>query len=255
MDKDTPSLFARMFRNEREASGLTRKDAAEKLNMSKQLIYLLERKAHPPSPETLQTFFRAFKVPRWRQAKFLAVAHPQYLNQMDWELSPIPTRTDQLGLDRMSDPACFHDPGFDLYAANQRFLDVFPGIPSPTPTGDVRPNLLVWVVTDPRAKEVIQNWRQRAGVMVDAFLTVAPDRVPQSRIDEIIAACRAAPGSEFDEMSKVKSSDADIFDQTIILMNPDTGEWERRTITAKTFKYPPKAWDELVLRLQASELD
>ena len=64
--------------------------------------------------------------------------------------------------------------------------------------------------------------------------------------DEIIAACEQAP--EFGDLRTFKATDRDIFDQTIILHNPRRGRYENRSVVAWSPKYPPRAWDILILQ-------
>ncbi|MEU6185874.1 hypothetical protein [Nocardia sp. NPDC047038] len=89
--------------------------------------------------------------------------------------------------------ACYHDDAFDLYAADQPLLARFPGLVALAPDAEVRPNLLEWVVRDPAAKKVIGNWEERAIAMANAFLVVAPGRIPERRIQH--GSCRQCFGN------------------------------------------------------------
>ncbi|MFI9638190.1 hypothetical protein ACIHAX_36445 [Nocardia sp. NPDC051929] len=185
------------------------------------------------------------EVPKWRRPKYAALTQP-LLSQLNWDMAPVVTPDDQLGLDHNLDPACYHDDAFDLYAANQPLLTRFPGLVAPAPDADVRPNLLEWVVRAPAAKKVIRNWEERAIVMANAFLVVAPGRIPQRRIQQIIASCEQAP--EWPEISRIRATDEHVLNQRIFLWNPETQRYENRIITAYTFKYPPRPYNVLVLQ-------
>jgi hypothetical protein len=226
---------------------LTLKTAAKRSNVSSQVLWLLESRNHVPTLSVISAVLDGLRVHPWRRPAFLSqMPQQQLLNQLRWNLPKTVPPSDQVGLDQIGDPACYHDPGFDLYAANSFFLEVFPGLEPPQPDSSGRSNLLIYVVTDPRAKKAIRNWRQRAAVMVDAFLTVAPGRIPEERFDEIIAVCERAP--EFGDLRAFKATDRDIFDQTIILHNPRRGRYENRSVVAWSPKYPPRAWDILILQ-------
>jgi transcriptional regulator with XRE-family HTH domain len=241
------SNFARLLRTWRKDHGLTLKTAAKRSNVSSQALWLLESRNHIPTLPIISAVLDGLRVHPWRRPAFLAqMPQQQLLNQLRWNLPKTVPPSDQVGLDQIGDPACYHDPGFDLYAANSLFLEVFPGLEPPQPETIGRSNLLTYVVTDPRAKIAIRNWRQRAAVMVDAFLTVAPGRIPEERFDEIVAVCEQAP--EFAELRAFKATDSDIFDQTIILRNPRRGRYENRSVVAWTPKYPPRPWDILILQ-------
>ncbi|MGY1960848.1 helix-turn-helix domain-containing protein [Nocardia gipuzkoensis] len=243
-DADLPVL-AKLLRAEREAAQLTREEAAEIIKVSKTLIYLWERKGKIPSAETLEAFLDGLEVPQWRRPAYKALTQPP-LNQLNWDMSPVVTPDDQVGLDRNLDPACYHDDAFDLYAANEPLLKRFPGLVAPAPDATVRPNLLEWVVRDPAAKKVIKNWEERAIVMANAFLIVAPGRIPDRRIQQIIASCEQAP--EWPEISRIRATDEHVLNQRIILWDPETQRYEDRIITAYTFKYPPRPYNVLILQ-------
>jgi transcriptional regulator with XRE-family HTH domain len=243
-DADLPVL-ARLLRAEREAAQLTREEAAQIIKVSKGLIYAWERQGRTPSAETLEAFLNGLEVPQWRRPKYAALAQP-LLNQLNWDMSPVVTPDDQLGLDRNLDPACYHDDAFDLYAANQPLRARFPGLVAPAPDATVRPNLLEWVVRDPAAKKVIRNWEERATVMANAFLIVAPGRIPERRIQQIISSCEQAP--EWPEISRIRATDEHVLNQRIYLWDPETECYENRIITAYTFKYPPRPYNVLVLQ-------
>jgi hypothetical protein len=208
-------------------------------------IYAWERQGRTPSAETLEAFLNGLEVPQWRRPTYAALAQP-LLNQLNWDMSPVVTPDDQLGLDRNLDPACYHDDAFDLYAANQPLRARFPGLVAPAPDATVRPNLLEWVVRDPAAKRVIRNWEERATVMANAFLIVAPGRIPERRIQQIISSCEQAP--EWPEISRIRATDEHVLNQRIYLWDPETECYENRIITAYTFKYPPRPYNVLVLQ-------
>ncbi|MGK8486884.1 hypothetical protein [Nocardia asiatica] len=72
--------------------------------------------------------------------------------------------------------------------------------------------------------------------MANAFLIVAPGRIPERRIQQIIASCEQAP--EWPEISRIRATDEHVLNQRIYLWDPGTQRYEDRIITAYTFKYP-----------------
>ncbi|MBF6469386.1 hypothetical protein IU427_30085 [Nocardia beijingensis] len=80
---------------------------------------------------------------------------------------------------------------------------------------------------------------------------VAPGRIPERRIQQIIASCEQAP--EWPEISRIRATDEHVLNQRIFLWDPETQRYEDRIITAYTFKYPPRPYNVLVLQATAPQ--
>ncbi|MEV6323159.1 helix-turn-helix transcriptional regulator [Nocardia sp. NPDC051787] len=109
------SNFARLLRRWRIEHGWTLKTAAKRSNVSSQALWLLESRNHVPTPSTLSSVLDGLWVHPWRRPAFLSqTPQQQLLNQLRWNLPKTVPPSDQVGLDQLGDPACYHDPGFDL---------------------------------------------------------------------------------------------------------------------------------------------
>ncbi|QIS13867.1 helix-turn-helix domain-containing protein [Nocardia arthritidis] len=236
------------MRYQREAEGLSRETLAARAKVSKHLLYLWEQKGktHKPSDQTLLAWLKGTLGEMWRWPKAVDLVNP-ILSDLRWALPTEVTPDEKLQVDRVLDPMALHDAAFDLYYANEAWWRVWPGLRRPTPDQHRRPNLLEYIATHPMAEEVCRNHDHRGGVMVDAFRTVAPGRISWERIKEIDSVLQGS--KNYQRWSKVRATDAEINDQTLILRNPDTMQFEERKVVAVTPKYPPRRWDYLWLPL------
>ncbi len=87
-------------------------------------------------------------------------------------------------------PASYQtSPGFDVIAVNGAFARAFPGV-------GAGGNVMVWMLVDPRARVVMEDWEREAHIMVQAFRHMAAGFVDPGRIAEITRMCAESPDWE-----------------------------------------------------------
>lgn len=224
--------IADYVRARREAAGLTRAELARRAGVSEALIQKIEQGTRQPTPVALGALFTALDVPVQAREHAATLLQPELLSFGTDFTPPEPYELEFLrGLPH---PACFQMmPTVDLVAANDAYLRAFPGLEP----GDV---ILEWMMLDPRAREVIEDWEREAHFMVFGFRFMAAPIHSPERIAAIIERCSAAP--EWERFWSTEVSPADIERRPIRVRSPETGEWVSMHVQLFKFELPQRPW-------------
>ncbi|UFS99248.1 helix-turn-helix domain-containing protein [Nocardia huaxiensis] len=226
------SAIAGYLRARREATGLTRAELAKRAGVSEALIQKIEQGTRAPTSTALGALFDALEVPvQFREHAANILQSELTKLGSDWG-APEPAEMDFL--DGLPHPACYQAmPGMDVVAANEAYLRAFPGL---EPGG----NIIVWMLTNPVAREVIDDWEREAHLQVHAFRHMAPGLVPGERIAEVSALCATSP--DWDRLWHTDIPPEDVPRKPMRVRDPDTGEWVTMHIQVFRFEMPRRPW-------------
>ncbi|MFE3196062.1 helix-turn-helix domain-containing protein [Nocardia sp. NPDC059240] len=224
--------IADFVRTRREAAGLTRAELARKADVSEALIQKIEQGTRRPTAVALGALFSALGVPAQVREHVATLLQPELSTFGTQDTPPEPYELDFL--DAIPYPACYQTmPSVELVAANDAYLRAFPGLAP----GDV---LLEWMLFDPRAREVIEDWEREIHLMVFGFRYMAPAVHPPERIQAIIDRCSAAP--EWDRFWSTEVHPDNIPRRPIRVRSPDTGDWIAYHMQLFKFELPQRPW-------------
>ncbi|MFI6865326.1 helix-turn-helix domain-containing protein [Nocardia sp. NPDC050406] len=224
--------IAGYLRERREAARLTRAELARRASISEGLIQKIEQGTRQPTPAALAVLFDALEVPSVFRDYCAAILQPELSTLANAE--PAPTRSELDFLHSLPHPACFNiAPAQDLLAANAAFLRAFPGL---RPGG----NIMVWMLLDPRARQVVEDWERETHVMVQAFRHMAPGFTPPERIAEITERC--SPAAEWDRLWSTDIPPIDMAPRPIRIRPLEGGEWTAMYAHVLRYAYPRRGW-------------
>ncbi|GAB2533812.1 helix-turn-helix domain-containing protein [Nocardia heshunensis] len=226
------TTIAGYLRERREAARLTRAELAQKAKVSEALIQKLEQGTRPPTSTSLGALFRALDVPVAYREYAATVLQPELTTVTGGESGP--SRGELAFLASLPYPACYQTaPALDLIAANSAYRQAFPGL---EPGG----NIIAWMLLDPRARRVVEDWDREAHIMVQAFRHMAPGLTAPERIDQITRQCARSP-----DWQRLWSTDIDptrMDWQPVRIRPADGGEWTSMHVQLLRCEQPRRDW-------------
>ncbi|MGW5113052.1 MmyB family transcriptional regulator [Nocardia sp. NPDC004123] len=226
------SEIADYLRSRREAAGLTRAELSRRAGVSEALIQKIEQGTRQPTAVALGALFTALQVPAQVRDHVATLLQPE-LASFGTEITP-PEPYELDFLRAMPHPACFQTmPAVDLVAANDAYLLAFPGLEP----GDV---IVEWMLLDPRAREVIDDWEREAHFMVYGFRYMASATHSPERLAAIVDRCRAAP--EWDRFWSTEVPPDKVARRPVRVRSPETGEWVSYRMQIFKFELPQRPW-------------
>ncbi|GAB0107880.1 hypothetical protein JMUB6875_68810 [Nocardia sp. JMUB6875] len=143
-----------------------------------------------------------------------------------------PPDADLTVLHSLPHPACLHDGGYDVVAANDAFRRLFPG------TGPGA-NLMTAILLEPMARYRLGDWEAEAQVMVSAFRAAAPGLNPE-RVEEIVNLARRSP--DWDRLWDTAVTPLPPRERTVLMNDPETRRERRMYVQTFEFQSPRRPW-------------
>ncbi|MFE3190839.1 helix-turn-helix domain-containing protein [Nocardia sp. NPDC059240] len=230
--EESHTTIAGYLRERREAARLTRAELAHKANVSEALIQKLEQGTRPPTSTALGALFRALDIPAVYREYAATVLQPELTTVTGGDSGPSPGELAFLA--SLPHPACYQTaPAQDLIAANTAYLQAFPGL-------EPGANIMAWMLLDPRARQVVEDWNREAHIMVQAFRYMAPGLTPPERIDQITHQCAQSP-----DWQRLWSTDIDPtrMDWRPVRIRPiDGSKWTSMHVQLLRCEQPRREW-------------
>lgn len=143
-----------------------------------------------------------------------------------------PPDADLAVLHSLPHPACLHDGGYDVVAANDAFKKLFPG------TGPGA-NLMTAILLEPMARYRLGDWEAEAQVMVSTFRAATPELRPD-RVEEIVNLARRSP--DWDRLWDSGVVPAAPYERTVLMNDPLTRKERRMYVQTFEFRSPQRPW-------------
>ncbi|MCU1640042.1 MAG: helix-turn-helix transcriptional regulator [Nocardia sp.] len=226
------SAIAGVVRVRREALGLSRAELARRAGVSEAVIQKVEQGTRQPTPTALAALFEALDVPMQYRDHAANVLQPE-LTDIPYD-GEIPDQDELDFLNSLPYPACYQTvPGLDLIAANDAYLQTFPGL-----TPGV--NIIAWMLLDPIARHVMGDWERETHLMVWAFRHMAPGITTPEHIERITGLCRDAP--DWQRLWSTDIPPAEIGLRPTRVRSPETGEFTHMQIQLFGCELPRRPW-------------
>ncbi|WP_067518904.1 helix-turn-helix domain-containing protein [Nocardia uniformis] len=220
------------LRGRREASGLSRAELARKAGVSEGLIQKLEQGTRPPTSTTLGALFDALEVPAVYREYAATVLQPELTPTIDCDDAPNQAELDFLN--SLPHPACYQTlPGLDVIAANAAYRRAFPGLEPGT-------NVIAWMLLNPVARVVIDDWEREAHLQVHAFRHMAPGVTAPHRIEEITRLCARSP--DWQRLWSTDIPPADIPRRPVRIRPAEGGDWTTMYVQLLRCELPRRDW-------------
>ncbi|SUD48787.1 Predicted transcriptional regulator [Nocardia otitidiscaviarum] len=224
--------IAGYLRERREASGLTRAELARRAGVSAALIQKLEQGTRPPTSTALGALFDVLQVPEVYRAYAVEVLQPTAA--VPTGPAPRPTPVELDFLHSLPHPACYHlAPTLDLIAANDAYTRAFPGQEPGT-------NIMTWMLLDPRARLVLEDWEREAHIMVQSFRHMAPGLTPPERIAEVTRQCEGSP--DWERLWSTDIPPAAMNWRPVRIRPPEGGDWTPMHVQVLRCDLPRRGW-------------
>ncbi|WP_459963524.1 helix-turn-helix domain-containing protein [Nocardia sp. IFM 10818] len=224
--------IAGYLRGRREGAGLSRGELARRAGVSVGLIQKIEQGRRAPTGEALAALFDALGVPAVYREYASSVLQPGLTRVAGVEGGP--GRAELDFLEGMPHPAAYQvAPAMDLVAVNGAFARAFPGLGGGG-------NVIEWLLFDPRARVVIEDWEREVHIAVQAFRHMSAGYVSPERVEEIIGVC-----SRSADWGRLWSTDigAVDFDWRPVRIRPvEGGEWTALHVQVLRFEVPRRGW-------------
>ncbi|MFJ1457868.1 helix-turn-helix domain-containing protein [Nocardia sp. N2S4-5] len=226
------SAIAAYLRERREAAALTRAELAQRAGLSAALIQKIEQGTRAPTSTALGAIFDVLRVPAQMRDHVLYLLRKDLTGTEPGCETPEPA--DLTFLHSLPYPACFQTiPGHELIAVNDAYRDVFPGL-------EPGSNIIMWMMLDPVARQVMPSWEREAGLMVYSFRVMAPGLVDPARIEEIVRVCRKAP--EWERLWAAEVPPEDIPRAPVPLRSPGSETVRFMHVHLLKFELPRRPW-------------
>lgn len=224
--------IAGYLRERREAEGLTRAELARRAGVSEGLIQKLEQGIRPPTPTALNALFEVLGVPAVYRDYATIVMQPE-LTTIESSGS-VPNRAELDFLNALPHPACYvSTPAQDLIATNAAYARAFPGQEPGT-------NIILWLLLDPRARVVLENWEREAHLVVQSFRHMAPGITPPERIEEIIRLGELSP--DWHRLWSTDVAPSEMSWLPVRIRPLEGGDWTPMHVQLLRCEFPRRDW-------------
>ncbi|MEU6562558.1 helix-turn-helix domain-containing protein [Nocardia nova] len=228
----SPSVYTLggFVKERREAAAMTQKQLADLVNIAEDTVRAIESSRRPVSESVIKPLLLALGV----EASFVEVLMSAYKGRLMPE-SEIPTPHEIAALEVIHAPAAYQ--GVQDYRTmwvNSTARRVLRGLEPGT-------NAIVWLVTDPRAREVFPDWHNLAhrfvfGVKALVLSTMSP--VVQ---EHILQSCSVIP--EWEKFWNTEPEETGPI-YTVMVADPDTGKHRELAMSASAVHFPRSGWWE-----------
>lgn len=221
------------LRERRVAARLTRAELARRAGISEGLLQKLEQGTRPPTSTALGALFEALDVPQAYRDYAAGVLQPELTTVL--ATGPAPSQVELDFLNSLPNPACFQTlPALDLIAANEAYTRAFPGLVPGS-------NIIAWMLLDPRARIVMDDWERATHLLVHAFRHMGPGVIAPERIEEITRLCSQSP--DWHRMWATDIPPADIVAGRPVRIRPlEGGEWTTMHVQILRCELPRRDW-------------
>ncbi|WP_327142077.1 helix-turn-helix domain-containing protein [Nocardia sp. NBC_01327] len=215
-------MLGNYMQRQRLELGLTQAQVAALLFMSNSGFEKYENGQRVPTVATIRSWCNALALPRHKRRKVWSMVMGEDLAIAAGSLSAVTAGELHL-MNRMPGPAFLHRvPEYYVLAANARAIDMFPWLNPALGTPDRPVNVIVQMMTDPRAQRVLYNWESIVHRLVYILKENSIGLVPEDEIAAIRHACQVNP--HFDRMWDTAVGPSEYDDDTVIVVEPESGE-------------------------------
>lgn len=212
-------MLGSYMQRQRLEQGLTQAQVAARLFMSSSGFEKYENGQRVPTVATVRSWCTALGLPRYKRRKVWSIVMGEDLSVAAGALEPV-TAAELNLMNRMPGPAFLHRvPEYYVLGANAMAIDMFPWLDPALGTPEQPVNVIVQMMTDPRAREMLVNW----GTIVHRLVYILKENslgiVPEAQIATIREACRSNP--LFDRMWDTAMPPATYDDDTVIVRSPE----------------------------------
>ncbi|MFR9750550.1 helix-turn-helix domain-containing protein [Nocardia sp. 004] len=229
-------LLAAYVAARRRDLGLTQEQLAERSNLSPSIIKKIEQGLRPATDQVLAALFTALEIPRWYFQHVMHLTAPNMIPSILGATFHRPTRKDLRVLADYNGATCYQTlPDFTVAAANQRYLDSFPGL---VPGG----NIIEWMLLDDRAVEAMgeTGLEREAHLIVHAFKMLSFGLIPHDERNRMIDTF-----SKADSWERLWTTDVPVEDiprDTVMVRDPGTGLLRPHYLTITSTEFPDRPW-------------
>lgn len=229
---DAHSAIAGYLRGLREAAGLTRAELAKRASVSEALIQKVEQGTRQPTSTALGALFEALDAPVLVREHAAAVLQPELTGLVTDGGYPGQAELDFLN--SLPYPACYQtQPALDLIAANDAYRRAFPGL-------EPGINIIAWMLLDPIARYLIDDWEKATHLMVYVFKHMAPGVTDPDRIEAITSLCAKSP--DWERFWSTHLAAAEVHSRPGRFRSPDTGDWMTMQVQVFRCEVPRRSW-------------
>ncbi|GAB2528425.1 helix-turn-helix domain-containing protein [Nocardia heshunensis] len=210
------------LKRERLRNDMTQRAVADALHMSTSGYEKIENGQRVPHLTTVNALARLFELPSDRRRVLWSIATGDDLAVT--AQAPDGVSEGMLVFMRnLRGPAFLHQvPEYTVIAANQLAVRLFPWLDPRLGTADRPINVIVQMMTDPRAQQILVNWAAVVHRLVFALQEYSLANMPAEKVRAIREACRSNP--EFERMWNTPCPPEIRADDTAVARDPDTGE-------------------------------
>lgn len=222
----SPSVYTLggFVKERREAAGMTQKQLADLVSIAEDTLRAIENSRRPVSESVIKPLLLALGV----EASFVEVLMSAYKGRL-MPASETPTPHEIAALEVIHAPAAYQGvQDYRIMWVNSTARRVLRGL-------DPGTNAIVWLVTDPRAREVFPDWHNLAhrfvfGVKALVLSTMSP--VVQ---EHILQSCSAIP--EWEKFWNTEPEQTGPI-YTVTVADPDTGKHRELAMSASAVHFP-----------------
>ncbi len=242
-------IIGAFVRMQRESLDLSRPELANVSLVSRSSIAKLENEFRPVSQAALRELLNALMIFDLAATRCVEMAaQPELvLRSIEEEERAVPSVATLSHVLSDPFPACLHRrASFERLASNAAFDRLFPG------SQDYQ-YFLEWVMLDPRAREVLVNWRYDSQLWIGNLHCLGPFVVTQPRMQWL--AERLSPAPEFEAMFRARIPIQEVIRHTMEIRDLDTGEINTMNVKYWSAAFPPDPFWVIKFVPQLANLD
>ncbi|WP_067572255.1 helix-turn-helix domain-containing protein [Nocardia acidivorans] len=215
-------MLGSYMQRQRLELGLTQAQVAALLFMSSSGFEKYENGQRVPTVAAIRSWCTALELPRYKRRKVWSMVMGEDLTVAAGQLETV-TAAELNLMNHLPGPAFLHRvPEYYVLGANHRAVEMFPWLDPALATPDRPLNVIVQMMTDPRAREVLVNWESIVHRLIYILKENSLGIVPEAEIAAIRQACQANP--HFDRMWETAMPTHAYYDDTVIVREPECGE-------------------------------
>ncbi|WP_282786520.1 MULTISPECIES: helix-turn-helix domain-containing protein [unclassified Nocardia] len=218
------------MRQQRLLQGLTQKQVADALFMSKSAYQKYENEERNPTVPVIRQWCDALDLRYDKRRRVMSIVMGELA---PWAVgSPEAITPDALEfIDSMPYPAYLHRvPQYDVLAANAAANEMCPFLDPALGTPERPINVIVQMMTDPRAEKILVNWEPIVHRMIYGLREFSAGVVPDTEVAAVYEACRSHP--RFEYMWNNPMDPAIFDDDHVVMLDPAGREtnWRMRSL-------------------------
>ncbi|MFE3189072.1 helix-turn-helix domain-containing protein [Nocardia sp. NPDC059240] len=209
------------LKRERLRNDMTQRAVADALHMSTSGYEKIENGQRVPHLTTVNALARLFELPSDRRRVLWSIATGDDL-AVTAEAPDGVSEGMLVVMRNLRGPAFLHQvPEYNVIAANQRAVRMFPWLDPRLGSADRPINVIVQMMTDPRAQQMLANWDAVVHRLVFGLQEYSLANMAAEKVRAIRDACRVNP--EFERMWNNPCPPEIMADDTAVARDPATG--------------------------------